>query len=369
MNATLRAQAGRVWRRIAASPAGPFAWRARYVPRAVRRGLGVSLVRAGSRIGGRDAMDAVGANPDSSSQNALPRRYAIMPRPRAVGSKWPEAPSVDAPGSAVRSIYDTGERPPVMDLELLEALNEEYRTKPLVPEPLKYDQASREERARRRLLEVHGSIDLADKRVLELGCGAGFEVWYLSHHFGADAWGVDVSERRAWAPLADDRTHFVCADLATDRSFEAGFFDRVYSFTVMEHVVHPWAVLNELFRIMKPGGLAYLQANLHRGPRASHIYRELYFPFPHLLFTDDVIREYRRTHSGRDEGASWVNRLTWSQYEDYLRQIGFVLKSLQFRETPLDEAFYDRFANILGRYPKRDLTRDFFTAVVAKPKR
>ena len=201
-----------------------------------------------------------------------------------------------------------------------------------------------------------------------LGCGAGFEVWYASHHFGADAWGVDVSERQAWAPLTDDRTHFVCADLATDRSFDAGFFDRIYSFAVLEHVVHPWALLNELFRILKPGGLAYLSANLHRGPRASHIYRELYFPFPHLLFNDDVIREYRMKHHGRDAGASWVNRLTWSQYEDYFRETGFVMRSLRFRETPLDEAFYDRFENILGRYPKWDLTKDFFYTVLEKPK-
>ncbi len=367
MTTSVRAQARRVWRRVVASPVAPLAWRVRFLPRMLGRGLGRSLVRAGAKVGGREALEAVGAGSDSARKK-LPQRYVTLPRPRAMSAEWPDPPHVDAPASVVRSIYDTGERPPVMDLALLEALNEEYRSQPLVPEPLKGDQASREDRARRRLLDVHGSVDLAGKRVLELGCGAGFEVWYLSHHFGADAWGVDVSERRAWAPLSDERTHFVCADLATDRSFEPAFFDRVYSFTVFEHVVHPWAVLNELFRIMKPGGLAYLQANLHRGPRASHIYRELYFPFPHLLFSDDVIREFRLKHHGKDEGASWVNRLTWSEYEDYFREIGFVMRSLRFREAPLDEAFYERFDNILGRYPKRDLTRDFFYAVLEKPK-
>lgn len=320
-------------------------------------------------MGGVDALDGAGRSAERSSWGELPQRLTIVPRPRAVGTDWPDPPDIDASGSVVRSIYDTGERPPVMDLALLEALNEEYRSRPLVAEPQGFDQASRESRAQSRLLDVHRSVDLSDKRVLELGCGAGFEVWYTSHHFGADAWGVDVSERRAWAPLSDERTHFVCADLATDRSFEAGFFDRIYSFAVLEHVVHPWALLNELFRILKPGGLAYLSANLHRGPRASHIYRELYFPFPHLLFNDDVIREYRMKHHGRDAGASWVNRLTWSQYEDYFREVGFVMRSLRFRETPLDEAFYDRFDNILGRYPKWDLTKDFFYTVLEKPKR
>ena len=128
-------------------------------------------------------------------------------------------------------------------------------------------------------------------------------------------------------------------------------------------------MLNELYRILKPGGLVYVSANLHRGPRASHLYRELFFPFPHLLFSDDVIREFRRRQSGRDGGASWVNRMTWSQYEDYFRQIGFVMRSLRFDETPLDEAFYERFDNILGRYPRWDLTKDFFYTVLEKPKR
>jgi SAM-dependent methyltransferase len=284
-----------------------------------------------------------------------------------VDGHWPEPPEVEEPGGVVRSVYDTGSRPPPMDLALLEALNEEYRDKPLVPAPPLYDQASREDRARRRLLEVHHSIGLADRRVLELGCGAGFEVWYLGHHFGANAWGVDVSERRAWQPLRDERTHFVCADLATDRSFEADFFDRVISFSVLEHVVHPHAVIAELYRIMKPGGLAWLSANLYRGPRASHLYRELFFPFPHLLFSDDVIREYRLKTIGRADGAAWVNRLTWSQYEDYFREVGFVLHALRFAETPLDEPFYERFDNILGRYPRWDLTKDFFYAVLEKP--
>jgi hypothetical protein len=42
---------------------------------------------------------------------------------------------------------------------------------------------------------------------------------------------------------------------------------------------------------------------------------------------------------------------------------------LRFRETPLDEAFYQRFSHILGRYPRWDLTKDFFDVVVEKPRR
>ena len=369
MNSTVRGVARHVWRRLVRSPLAPLAWRVRLMPRRVRGRIGRSIATIGVRIGGTGALDGIGSTALRSSWGKLPRTYVVLPRPRVIDTSWPQPPSVEEAGTIVRSVYDTGDRPPAMDLALLEALNEEYRTKPLVTDPPKYDQASREDRARRRLLDVHHSIDLSDRRVLELGCGGGFEVWYLSHHFGADAWGVDVSERRAWASLADERTHFVCADLATDRSFEPNFFDRVISFSVLEHVVHPYAVLSELYRIMKPGGLAWISANLHRGPRASHLYRELFVPFPHLLFSDDVIREYRTKHHGRAEGAAWVNRLTWAQYEDYFREIGFVMHSLRWSEAELDEALYERFDDILGRYPRWDLTKDFFYTVVEKPRR
>jgi SAM-dependent methyltransferase len=363
-----RGIARRVWRRLEASPAAPLAWRIRLLPRRLGLAIGRALAGAGSRFGGSDSLDAGATQPARSSWGRLPRNYAITPRPRAIRTRWPDPPTVADPGRMVRTVYDTGTRPPVMDLALLESLNEEYRSKPLVPEPPKSDQESREARARGRLLDVHHAIDLAGKRVLELGCGSGFEVWYLSHHFDADAWGVDVSERAGWTSLADERTHFVCADIGEASPFEARMFDRVISFSVLEHVVHPYAVLKEIYRILAPGGLAWISANLHRGPRASHLYRELYFPFPHLLFSDDVISAYRQKHHGRSGGASWVNRLTWAQYEDYLREIGFTMHALRFSETPLDEEFYERFSHILGRYPKWDLTKDFFQTVLEKPR-
>ena len=214
---------------------------------------------------------------------------------------------------------------------------------------------------------VHRSVDLHDKRVLEFGCGGGFETWLLGHHFGADAWGVDIQERAAWATLRDDRTHLVLADLAVDQPFEANYFDRIYSFYVFEHVEHPHAALAELYRVMKPGGLAWIAANLHRGPMASHRYKDVLFPFPHLLFGDDVFREFYRRRGKPAEGAAWVNRLTWAEYEDHFRRIGFATRAVHFRETPIDEDFYRRFESVLGRYPRSDLARDFFEVVLEKP--
>jgi hypothetical protein len=106
---------------------------------------------------------------------------------------------------------------------------------------------------------------------------------------------------------------------------------------------------------------------LYAGPKASHRYRDIYFPWPHLLFTDETIGNWDKLHGRSKRGSSWVNRLSWAQYQSYLDEIGFVTRRVSFRKTPIDEGFYRRFEDILGRFPRRDLERDFFTVILEKP--
>jgi len=154
-----------------------------------------------------------------------------------------------------------------------------------------------------------------------------------------------------------------------DRPFPGASFDRIVSFSVFEHVGHPYASAAELFRVLRPGGLAWISANLYRGPMASHRYREVYFPWPHILFGDDIFREFYRRRGKPGQTAAWVNRLSWLDYEAMFRRIGFRLRSLRFSERPIDDAFYTRFEGVLGRYPRWDLERDFFHVVLEKPGR
>jgi SAM-dependent methyltransferase len=304
---------------------------------------------------------------------SVPRRFRVSPAPRSIDGPWPEPPSIEAPMTIIGRPAAAGSSGSAtvttFDIDLFEQLNAEYADKPLVPAPRGNDAASATERARKRLEMVHESIDLADKRVLEFGCGAGYEVWTLAHRFGADAAGIDIDTRQAWETLRGPRVEFVAADLATQRPFPADAFDRIISFSVFEHVTHPHASAAELFRILRPGGLAWISANLFRGPMASHRYREVTFPWPHILFQDDVFHEFYRRLGRTPQGAAWVNRLSWLDYDAMFRRIGFRIRSLRFSERPIDEAFYERFESILGRYPRWDLERDFFHVVLEKPRR
>lgn len=80
-----------------------------------------------------------------------------------------------------------------------------------------------------------------------------------------------------------------------------------------------------------------------------------------------MIKEWDRKHGHDHIGPAWVNRLSWYHYQCYFDRIGFRIRHLKFDETTIDEEFYTRFEDILGRYPRWDLTKDFFLAVLEKP--
>jgi SAM-dependent methyltransferase len=308
---------------------------------------------------------APGAERRPGSLVEAPPLPPVAPLPKDM--VWQLPPEVVGSGRAIRSLYDTGGAAEVYDVELLEKLNAEYADRPIVASPPVYDAVSLEASARRRVGWVHDMVDLRNKTTLEIGCGNGFEVWSLAHNLGCDAFGVDVTEYGPWQALAGDRVHFTCADISTAHPFLPNTFDRVLSFTVWEHVLHPYAMLRETYDILKPGGLAWIRANLFAGPQASHRYRDIYFPWPHLLFSDDVIREWDAKNGRQPRGSAWVNRLSWDHYERYFAEIGFRVRSLSFTTIPFDEEFYKRFEDVLGRYPRKDLERDFFLAVLEKP--
>jgi SAM-dependent methyltransferase len=336
-----------------------------------RRVRGHGLVR---RVGRpiRRAVRAVRGGPPPPGWPAGPGTYPThyrVPRPPApINAPWPEPPAIDRPMAMQRGSDDPV--PPIRyDLALFERLQAEYAGQDLTATAPTYDAPSIAERSRKRLTTIHERIGLAGMTVLEIGCGSGLEVWHLAEHFGCDAWGIDIAARVAWPALAGPRVHLVEGDIAAATGLSSDTFDRVVSFTVWEHITRPIEAIGELHRVLKPGGLAVIRANLYRGPTASHLAREIAFPFPHLLFQDDVIAEGLGRAGRTPRGAAWVNRLTWEQYEAAFLATGLAIRSLSFTDYPLDEAFYQRFEDVLGRYPRRDLERGFFQVTLEKPAR
>lgn len=252
------------------------------------------------------------------------------------------------------------------DLELFLALNEEYRSKPLVKAPPRYDPSSLEKRARTRADSVNAKVKITDKRVLEIGCGRGEVCRALNEHYGCETVGVDISSYPEW-DIKRDGVTLIKTDLTAPNPPDLGSFDVIYSNSVWEHVRHPFTMLKKSYELLKPGGYLLLSANLYRGPMASHRYREVFFPWPHLLFSDEVFAEFY-VHNGQPpKTASWVNQLSIADYYHYFKLVGFELESVKFSITPIDEGFLQRFSDKLERFPRYDLERDFIHAKLWKP--
>ena len=134
-----------------------------------------------------------------------------------------------------------------------------------------------------------------------------------------------------------------------------------------EHLAHPYTTLSNCFDWLNPGGLMSIHAQLHRGPKASHRYREVFFPWPHLLFTDDIFEAYYLSLGRAPIRPAWVNKLTYVQYLDYFDRLGYEVRHCSAKGSSFDEEFYERFYDVLSAYPKWDLAHDGIVAVLERP--
>ena len=259
------------------------------------------------------------------------------------------------------------------DLDLFIELNKEYGSKPIVPRPrprLAHDAPALLAAAEKRAEKIDELIEIRGKRVLEVGCGRGDLCYILAKDYGCDVVGVDVISYEDWNKYRDQtEIKFQILDISKDDSGELGAFDRIHSWAAWEHIKHPFSALQGAKHLLKKGGKFYLYANLYRGTQASHRYREVYFPWPHLLFTDEVFEAFYR-HIGRRSGKpAWVNKLTYAEYKHYFELLDFHVERHWFSSSPLDIEFYNRFEDVLSRYPKSDLMHNFLSAILTHKER
>ena len=152
-----------------------------------------------------------------------------MPTIETVREYWEEHPCAVETGSAKQPLE-----------YYLEVEEFRYRNAPFIPEVARFDR-------------------FEGRRVLEIGCGLGTDGAQFARH-GAEYTGVDLTE--AAVQLARD--NFAARGLSGEFSsanaealpFEAGSFDHVWSFGVIHHTTNPRAIVEEIQRVLAPGGSA-----------------------------------------------------------------------------------------------------------------
>ena len=155
----------------------------------------------------------------------------------------------------------SSDRPAALDAVLNPALRDEIRRS--------FDEASHDEehfpstidpriQHVRVLLKFFGS--LTDKRVLDVGCGKGRFARVLHDQYpGAEIWGLDISEEMLRFVPAGIHTR---AGSMTELPFADSTFDAIYATESLEHAVEIERAVNEMCRVLKPGGkLAIIDKN------------------------------------------------------------------------------------------------------------
>ncbi len=112
----------------------------------------------------------------------------------------------------------------------------------------------------RQKLEAVKSLKDTDK-IIEVGSGAHGLVFGMGNSFriGVDPLAVDY--KRLFPKLQN--AAFTVAAIGEKLPFDDAAFDVVMSDNVIDHAERPLAIVDELVRVLRPGGLLYFTVNVH----------------------------------------------------------------------------------------------------------
>jgi ubiquinone/menaquinone biosynthesis C-methylase UbiE len=113
------------------------------------------------------------------------------------------------------------------------------------------------------------------ERILDIGCGDGYYDMIIARP-GARVVGIDISKK----PLAKAQRHYRGEQFeflymnAEELAFDDAFFDKVVSFCVIEHFNDDNRAMQQISRVLKPGGTFVFSADSLSNPGITPTERE-----------------------------------------------------------------------------------------------
>jgi SAM-dependent methyltransferase len=127
-------------------------------------------------------------------------------------------------------------------------------------------------------LAIPGLDSFVGKRVLICSCGSGIEPVRAAKQ-GAETYAFDISETAAFNARRMAAFNGVTIQAAVmdfhQMAFPPDFFDVLYGSSVLHHVDCERAA-REMYRVLKPGGVAYFRENSDRNPLLRVVRRWLF---------------------------------------------------------------------------------------------
>ncbi len=155
------------------------------------------------------------------------------------------------------------------------------------------------------------------KDVLEIACGDGMSGTALSI-YGHQ---ITLLDYQDWRDSRARGQTFIQADLGKPIALPNSSYDFIFSFNAFEHIPNPALAMNEMVRILRPGGFVWLDFNpLYASPLGLHAF-SFKMPYPQFLFPDDLIQSKLKTLGLNDLGQEMealqpLNRWYPQQFRD-----------------------------------------------------
>jgi len=185
------------------------------------------------------------------------------------------------------------------------------------------------------------------KTVLDIGCGAAGKTLYYAASGAGFVYGMDIVpeyKEEAWKLAREkgleEKFEFILGDAAA-LPFDEDCIDTIIMNDAMEHVANPEKVLEECYRVLKPGGRIFINFPPYHHPFGAHLSDTIGIPWVHLFFSEKtLIQVYKDLVSNLPDGQkrinfriskdqqekeffSYINKMTIKRFERILKQSPF----------------------------------------------
>ncbi|QMT16838.1 class I SAM-dependent methyltransferase [Planococcus maritimus] len=212
-------------------------------------------------------------------------------------------------------------------------------------------------------LRLFNSID--GKNVLDIGCGSGHSLLYMSEQGARDLWGVDLSDNqveRAHETLAGLDAQLYCAAMEEDIGLPEAYFDIVYSVYAIGWTVDLDRIFALIYSYLRPGG-TFIFSWDH--PLYAHLKSE-----SGQLTLDGSYQEEGSVHYAHFKGEDapmTIPKRKFSTYLNALVKAGFSIEQVVEPDVPAD--MKEVQADVSDRYYSLYKAQKFPTSFIIKARK
>ena len=170
----------------------------------------------------------------------------------------------------------------------------------------------------------------SNRKILELGCSDAMTSLALKQ-LGFQAVALDIIDQRLEVAKKAD-IPFIKSS-AEKIPLADNSVDLIFSYNSMEHFADPQKVIDEIVRILKPGGCFYADFDpLYYSPQGLHAYRKINIPYLQILFKPADLRRYAELHQLAWDELPYVNSYTIEKFHSLWKNTNNRLEIKKYQE-------------------------------------